>query len=119
MPGSAKSDVGKIIYSEYVDAFSRILAFYGTNNRLPNSVLITYSTSSSSGSSSGSAISVTGSGLNEKNTVTDLAKYLKATKNCEVGNSKIKSLVDSLTKGLTTDLQKATKIFNYVRDTLS
>ena len=119
MPGSAKSDVGKIIYSEYVDAFSRILAFYGTNNRLPNTVLITYSTSSSSGSSSGSAISVTGSGLNEKNTVTDLAKYLKATKNCEVGNSKIKSLVDSLTKGLTTDLQKATKIFNYVRDTLS
>ena len=58
-------------------------------------------------------------GINEKNTISDLSAYLKSSKNCEVGNSKIKSLVSSLTSGLTSDLDKATAIFNYVRDTLS
>ena len=111
-PNYASSTVGKIIYSEVVDAFSRILAFYSSNSRLPSYVTISYSSSSSSNTASGS-------GLNEANTIKDLSAYLKASTNCEVGNSKIKSLVDSLTKGLTTDTQKATAIFNYVRDTLS
>ena len=109
-PNYVSSSIGKIIYSEVVDAFSRILAFYGNNNRLPSYVSISYSSSSASAS---------GSGLNEKNTITDLTAYLKASTHCEVGNSKIKSLVDSLTKGLKTDEQKATAIFNYVRDTIS
>ena len=116
-PNYASSDVGKIIYSEIVDAFSRILAFYGTNSRLPSYVTISYSSSSSSSSSSSTTAS--GTGLNEANTISDLSAYLKSSTNCEVGNSKIKSLVTSLTKGLTTDTQKATAIFNYVRDTLS
>ena len=106
-PNYASSSLGKIIYSEYVDAFSRILAFYGINNRLPNSVTISYS-------------SVSGThGLNEENTETDLDKYLKATKNCQVGNSAIKSVVDSVIKGLTSVKDKATAIFNYVRDKIS
>ena len=58
-------------------------------------------------------------GINEVNSINDLSAYLKSSKNCQVGNSKIKKLVDSLTKGLTTETQKATAIFNYVRDTLS
>ncbi len=118
VPGSASSDVGKIIYSEYVDAFSRILAFYGINNRLPNTVTISYSSGSSSGSSS-SGVTATGTGLNEKNTISDLSAYLKATSNCQVDNSKIKSIVDSVTNGLTSVKDKATAIYNYVRDTLS
>ena len=109
-PNYASSSIGKIIYSEVVDAFSRILEFDGENSRLPSYVTISYGSSSSSQS---------GTGLNEKNTDTDLDKYLKATTNCEVDNEKIKSVVASVTKGLTTDLQKATAIFNYVRDTLS
>ena len=116
-PNYAGSTLGNIAYSELVDSFSRILAFYGTNARLPSTVTISYGSSSSSSSSS--SFSVTGTGLTEKNTVSDLSIYLKATKNCEVGNSKIKSTVASLIKGLTTDTQKATAIFNYVRDTLS
>ena len=44
---------------------------------------------------------------------------MKASINCQVDNSKIKSVVNSLIKGLKTDAQKATAIFNYVRDTLS
>ncbi len=113
-PNYASSAVGKIIYSKLVDAFSRILTFYGKNSRLPSYVSISYS-----GSSSSSTATASGSGLNEKNTITDLTAYLKASTHCEVGNSKIKSLVDSLTKGLTTDEKKATAIFNYVRDTIS
>ena len=112
-PNYASSTIGNIIYSEYVDAFSRILAFYEINNRLPNSVIISYSSGSDSGSGA------TGTGLNEKNTETDLDKYLKATKNCQVGNSAIKSVVDSVTKGLTSVKDKATAIFNYVRDKIS
>ena len=109
-PNYATSSVGKIIYSKLVDAFSRILTFDGKNNRLPSYVTINSGTSTATAS---------GTGLNEKNTITNLAAYLKASTNCEVGNSKIKSLVDSLTKGLKTDEQKATAIFNYVRDKIS
>ncbi len=108
-PGSASSAVGKIIYSEYVDAFSRILEFYGSNSRLPTTVTITYTSGSSSAS---------GHGLNEKCTETDLDKYLKATKNCQVDASSIKSIVNTVTKGLTSVKDKATAIYNYVRDNL-
>ena len=48
-----------------------------------------------------------------------MAKYLKSTTNCQVGASAIKSIVNSVTKGLTTDLAKAKAIFNYVRDHIS
>ncbi|MDO5823236.1 Ig-like domain repeat protein [Methanobrevibacter sp.] len=115
-PNYSGSAVGNIIYSELVDAFSRILAFYSTNNRLPNTVTISHS---ASGSSSESGVGATGTGLNEKNTIKDLTAYLKASTNCQVNNAKIKALVDSLTKGLTSDEAKAKKIFEYVRDTLS
>ena len=111
-PNYVSSDVGKIIYSELVDSFSRVLAFYDSKKTLPKYVTINYSSTSSES---------TGSGLNEKNSLSasELKKYLKSTTNCQVDNSKIKSLVNSLTKGLTSDSQKATAIFNYVRDTIS
>ena len=116
-PNYASSDVGKIIYSELIDSFSRVLAFYGTENRLPGYVTVTYaSTSPGSGSGSGSSSSCSGSGLNEKCTETDLAKYLKATTNCQVGDSAIKSIVNSVTSKCTSDWAKAEAIFNYVRD---
>ncbi len=119
-PNYASSDVGKIIYSELVDAFSRVLYFYDTENRLPGYVTVTYASSSSSSSdSSSSSTTGTGSGLNEKCTETSLTKYLKATTNCQVGASTIKNLVNKLTNGLTSDLAKAKAIFNYVRDHIS
>ncbi|WP_292806488.1 transglutaminase domain-containing protein [Methanobrevibacter sp.] len=74
-------------------------------------------------SSTSQSVSITFSkltkGVNEKNTISDLSAYLKSSSNCQVGNAKIKSLVNSLTSGLTSDLDKANAIFNYVRDTLS
>ena len=109
-PNYASSDAGNIIYSELVDAFSRILTFYKTNSRLPSYVTISYGSST---------VTATGTGLNEKNTISNLTAYLKSSTNCQVGNSQIKAVVNSLISGLTTDTEKATAIFNYVRDTLS
>lgn len=42
-PNYASSDLGKIIYDELVDSFSRILAYYGNNNKvMPSTVAINY-----------------------------------------------------------------------------
>lgn len=53
-------------------------------------------------------------GINEKKGSASNA-YLKATKNCQVNNAKIKALVKSLTKGLTNDIDKAKALFEYVQ----
>ncbi|WP_407376437.1 pseudomurein-binding repeat-containing protein [Methanobrevibacter sp.] len=111
-PNYASSTLGKIIYDELVDAFSRVLAYYNTNSALPSYVVITYDSGDSTPTG-------TGTGLNEKNTVKDTSVYLKSTTNCPVGNSAIKSVVNSLTSGLTSDLAKAKAIYNYVRDKIS
>ena len=105
MPNSVKSDVGTIGYDGLVDAFSRVIAYYANNKRLPNYVSI----KSVSGSSS----------LNTKNTISDLTDYLAASINCQVNNAQIKELVTKLTKDCVSDSDKANAIFTYVRDTLS
>ena len=113
-PNYATVSGKKIIYSEVVDAFSRILAFYGNNdNYMPNYVTVT------TGSSSTGGASVTGNGLNQVNTETSLSKYLQATTNCQVNDATIKAKAAELTSGLTTELAKAKAIFNYVRDYVS
>lgn len=108
MPNSVSSNVGTIGYDGLVYATARVVAFYDDYSIMPNYVSIkTYATSSSSSS------------LNSKNTITNLKAYLASSTNCQVGNSKIKSIVDSITSGLTTDKAKATAIYNYVRDQIS
>ncbi len=108
MPNTVSSKVGTIGYNPAVYAFARVVTFYGDNHRMPSYVEIKSIKTSSKGSC-----------LNSKNTIKDLTAYLKASKNCQVNNKKIKQLVAKLTKGLKTDKQKATAIFNYVRDTIS
>ena len=114
-PNYATVSDKRIVYSEVVDAFSRILAFYGTNSMLPNYVTVV----TSSGGDSSISVSVTGKGVNEVNTDTSLSKYLKATTNCQVNNADIQAKATALTKGLTTDIAKAKAIFNWVRDSVS
>ena len=108
MPNSVSSKVGTIGYNGLVYATARVVAFYDDYAIMPNYVSIkTYASSSSSSS------------LNSKNTITNLKAYLASSTNCQVGNSKIKSIVNSITSGLTTDKAKATAIYNYVRDQIS
>ncbi len=109
MPNSVSSDVGNIGYNGWVYASARIAAFYGDEKVMPSYVTIKTLSSSSS----------TSSNLNSKNAISNLAAYLAATKNCQVNNSAIKSLVTKLTKGLTSDKAKANAIYNYVRDSIS
>ena len=107
-----------VIYSEVVDAFSRILAYYGEHSQLPNYVTVN-TASSPGGDDGGGAITVYIKGVNQKNTETSLTQYLKSTTNCQITNGDIKAKADALTKGLTTDLDKAKAIFNWVRDSVS
>ncbi len=58
-------------------------------------------------------------GINQKNSISYLKAYIKSSSHCKVGTKKIKKLVKSLTKGLTTNEDKARVIYNYVRDTLA
>ncbi len=46
-------------------------------------------------------------------------KYVKATKNCQVDNKKIVSLVSSLTSGVKSAYTASVKMYNYVRDKVS
>ena len=108
MPNSVSSKVGTIGYKSLVYAFARVVGFCDDNGRLPVFVEIKSIKTSSSSTS-----------INSKNTIKSLEAYLKATANCQVGNAKIKKLVDKLTKGLKTQKAKANAIFKYVRDTLS
>ena len=112
-PNYASSAVGKINYNVLVDAFSRILAFYKNNdNYMPNYVTVIQGSQSSSSS-------YTIGGMNVRNTITNLDPYYKSTTNCQVNNAAIKNVVNSLTAGLTSDKEKATVIYNYVRDQIS
>ena len=108
-PNFASSKVGKLSYYTLIDASSRILAYYKNNgNEFPSYVTIKQS----------SADFKPGGG-NVINTITDLTPYYQSTKNCQVNNSQIKALVNSLTSGLTTAKDKAIAIYNYVRDKIS
>ena len=110
LPNSVNSKVGSIGYKGLVSAFANVLTSYGKYHKMPSYVSIK--------SLSGSGSTKVG-GLNSKNTIKDLSAYLAASKNCEVNDAQIKKLVSKLTKNCKTEKEKATKIFNYIRDTLS
>ena len=57
--------------------------------------------------------------LNSKYKGESLKKYLSSSTNCQVKNANIKKLAKSLTKNCKNNLQKAKKIFNWVRDNIA
>lgn len=60
-----------------------------------------------------------GAGLNVKDEGYYSSDYLRSSSHCQVNSPKIKSLVKSLTSGLTDNIDKAKAIFNYVRDNIA
>ena len=106
---TASNGYASIKASASLGSYSVSVNFAGNNDYLANSTSQSVTVSSST----------TIKGVTEKNTIKDLSDYLKSSSNCQVGNSKIKSLVSSLTSGLTSDYDKANAIFKYVRDTIS
>ena len=123
---SSGSKIGKAEFKLYTYAFSKILAFHKSEKYLPN--YCSFESSVFQGSSAPASnvpanISTKikynanqfKNGLNEKNTETDLAKYLVGVGKSAITSS-IKNLATKLTKGLKTTEAKAQAIYNYVRD---
>jgi hypothetical protein len=110
LPNSVSSKVGTIGYNGLVNTLSSVLTYYNSHKKMPSYISVT--------SLSGTSSSPTGV-LNFKNSIKDLAPYLAVSKNCDVNDAKIKKLVTKLTKNCKTDKEKATVIYNYVRDTIS
>lgn len=83
--------------------------FVGSNNFKPTSISKTINVE----------LTKFGKGLNLKTSSSYSSAYLKSTRYCHVNSAKIKSMVTSLTKGLTNQIDKAKSLFNYVRDYIS
>ena len=109
LPNYATSSLGKLNYKSLIYMFSKILAFYNTNGKLPTYVTV----------KPWSKV-----GTSDKPTPTptpvpaSLQQYLNATKNCQVTNSQIKALAKSITSGQSSTYNKATAIFNWVRNNI-
>lgn len=107
-PNSVSTSIGDIGYDGIVYAFTRVLVYYGEMNALPAYVSVKSLT-----------IYESTSVLDSANTIADLTAYLAASKNCQADDPRIIALAEQLTAGLTTTVDKATAIYNYVRDQIS
>ena len=103
VPSYARSAQGRFGFGTLVYTYSKILNFYGTNKRLPNYVAI-------------SPGITTVKPYVPPTIPEELKPYLEATANCQADSSVIKSLANSITNGLSTAKERATAIFNWVRD---
>ncbi|MDO5849974.1 MAG: transglutaminase-like domain-containing protein [Methanobacteriaceae archaeon] len=101
-------------YRDYTYAFAKILAWYKNNkNTLPKTCLFESKVFKSSAVISGVTYK---KGINEVGSA-DSASYLASAGNAIITTS-IKNLASSLTKNCKTDLEKATALFNYVKNNI-
>lgn len=106
LPNYATSSLGKLNYQSLIYSFSKVLSFYKTNSRLPSYVTV-------------KPWSTVGSSSTSTPVPASLQQYLKATTNCQVTNSQIKSLAASITSGRTSTYNKAAAIFNWVNNNIN
>ncbi len=105
LPNYATSSLGKLNYQSLIYSFSKVLAFYKTNDRLPSYVTV-------------KPWSTVGTSSTSTPVPASLQQYLKATTNCQVTNSQIQALAKKITSGKTSTYDKAAAIFNWVRDNI-
>ena len=116
-PAYVVSSSVEIGYAEYSFGFSKILAFYKTEKALP---LYNQFDSSVFDDTSGEIIGVRiKKGINEKNTESNLNKYLDNYNDACRATDSIRAKAKQLTSGCTTTLQKARAIFNFVKNQIS
>jgi hypothetical protein len=129
-PAYVTSSSSLIGYKEYVYGFSKILDFYRkNNNQLP--LYCVFDSKVFNGetppgdvkpeTSKGQAIKNVEfiRGINEKNKESNIQTYKTSINSKITITPAIKKQANNLTKGLTTVLQKATAIFNYVKNNIS
>jgi hypothetical protein len=110
-PNYMNTTLGNMQFRSLVYYMARSVTFYESNNRLPNYVTVDDSVFT------GKTNTNTNTNTNDNtNTNSQFAKYLKATKNCQVNSETIKNLANSITSGLKYQYSKAKAIFNWVRD---
>lgn len=110
--------LGKVRYESFVFIYSKIISFYSTNKRLPNTVAVVTLMKTSVKTNTTSTIS-SGSAYVPTVVPDSLKTYLQATNNCQADSTVIKALAASITKGINTPLARATAIYNWVRDNIS
>ena len=120
-PNYVNTTLGSMSFNDYTYAMSKTLIFYSENGRFPNYVVISSSSVNGGGSSSNTPTTQFISGLNEKNNGADVSQYYvnSSSWKCNSQSSTIIALATKLTTGLTSEWDKATAIFNYVRDSIS
>lgn len=117
-PNYANSSLGNIQYQRLIYTMSKILNFQATKGYMPKYVSLTsIAISNSSSSSSSGEVGV--SSVNNAYNGETLANYLKSTDNCQVTNSQIVALSKNITSGLSSQWDKASAIFNWVRNNLN
>ncbi len=107
-PDYATTSRGKISFSNLVYIMSKIVDFQAQENRLPNYVTLSSTSSSVSGSSK----------INSAYNGESLSKYLQPSSNCQSTNSTITALASKITSGLNSTWDKASAILKWVRDNL-
>lgn len=110
-PNYGNSNLGKIQFQTLVFGLSKILLFSKNNNRLPNYLTLNVPIGNSLNG-------VQSKSMNDQYNGESLEQYLKASKNCEVDDSTLKSLAISITKNCNSELQKATSIYNWMRSNI-
>lgn len=117
-PNYANSPLGKIQFQTIIWEFSKILEYVSKYNKLPSTVTINVNSNNPINSGgNGEDNSAKTTVLNDKNTLSEseLQKYLKSTKNCQVTDSTIQKLAASITKNCNSELEKATAIYNWMQ----
>lgn len=127
-PAYVTSSSVEIGFKEYTFGFSKILDYYRHNQKLPSynnfdsSVFQPGPNPNPSNIGSEKNQEIKGvsfvKGINEKNTETNIEKYIKKTNRVSLINGSIKRKAKELTSGCKTTLQKAKAIFNFVRDNI-
>lgn len=111
VPSYAKSARGKFLYGTLIYTFSKVMSFYGANKRLPHYVSIVPGITNYKPPAPSYMVYPA--------IPAELKTYLDATSNCQANSQTIKSLAASITSGKTSVIDKATAIFNWVRDHIS
>ena len=106
-PNFASSSLGKIQYESLVYMYSRIMNYQSVNKDLPNyATMQPWQKSADTPDTPVTPIPA------------ELQKYLLPTNNCQSTDSRIIALASSITQGSSSAKDRATKMFNWVRDNI-
>ena len=110
IPNFTSSSLGKIQYESLVYMYSRIMNYQSVNKDLPNyATMQPWQKSADTPDTPDTPVTPIPA---------ELQKYLLPTNHCQSTDSRIIALASSITQGSTSAKDRATKLFNWVRDNI-